>query len=299
VRIGVDIGGTKIAGALLDSAGRVVESQRVPAPQDYSASIQAVSDLVAHLRERADGPCRVGVATPGCISPDTGRMINAKNTPLQGRAFGHDLEAKLGPVRIANDANCFALSEAVDGAAEGAAIVVGVILGTGVGSGLVFDRRVIAGAGGTAGEWGHNPLPWPRPEEYESPACSCGKRGCIEAWLSGPGLARDHERVTGESLEPREIDQRAANGDAESLASLERYYDRLARALATLINVLDPHAIVLGGGASNLNDLAARAHERLAPWVFSDRVRATVVRNRHGDASGVRGAAWLWPSDEE
>jgi len=239
------------------------------------------------------------VGMPGSISPVTGLARNGNSTWLNGKPFAKDLSAALGlPVRTENDANCFTLSEATDGAGAGAPVVFGVILGTGCGGGVCIDGRVLAGAAGVAGEWGHNPLPWPAPHENPGPVCWCGKHGCMEEWVSGPAFARDHERITGEALTPRDIEVRAEAGDAGARASMDRLSDRLARGLSAIINVLDPHVIVLGGGVSNMGDIYTPVNALLPRYVFSDFVATKVVKNMHGDSSGVRGAAWLWRADE-
>jgi fructokinase len=296
-RIGIDLGGTKIEALALDDAGRELARRRVPTPRDdYAGTLGAVHDLVAAI-ERDAGACdTVGVGTPGAVSARTGLMKNCNSTWLNGRPLARDLESALGrPVRIANDANCFALSEAVDGAGRSAHIVFGVILGTGVGGGIVVDGRVLEGANAIAGEWGHNPLPWPRDEERPGPACYCGRAGCIETWLAGPALAADHERRSGEALAADRIAARATQGDAACAATLARYEERLARALAHVINIVDPQVIVLGGGLSNIERLYASVPALWARHVFSDDVATRLVRNVHGDSGGVRGAAWLWP----
>jgi fructokinase len=295
-RLGVDLGGTKIEAIALDEAGRELARRRIATPRgDYAATLRAVAGLVAAI-EREAGACEtVGIGTPGAPSARTGRMKNCNSTWLNGQPLARDLEAALGrPVRIANDANCFALSEAVDGAARGASIVFGVILGTGVGGGIVVDGRVLDGANAIAGEWGHNPLPWPRDDERPGPPCYCGRAGCIETWLSGPGLAADHERATGETRTGELIVARAAIGDEACEATLSRYEDRLARALANVVNIVDPHAIVLGGGLSNIERLYENVPRLWGRYVFSDEVSTRLARNVHGDAGGVRGAAWLW-----
>ncbi len=296
MRIGIDLGGTKIEGMVLDADGSARARRRVAAPRgDYEATIEALTALVADLEREAGSPCTVGVGMPGAISPATGLVKNANSTWLNGRPLRQDLEASLRrKVRLANDANCFALSEAVDGAARGRRTVFGVILGTGCGGGIAVDGRGLVGPTAVAGEWGHNPLPAPRGDEIPGPACYCGRRGCIETFLSGPGLAADHRRATGIPLEPAEIAGAAARGDAAAEASLSRYDERLARALATVINVLDPDAIVLGGGLSNLDRLYDAVPRLWTAGVFSDRVDTPLLRPLHGDSSGVRGAAWLW-----
>ena len=300
-RIGVDLGGTKIEILALDASGRERFRRRVPTPQgDYDATLDAIAALVRQADDALGARAPVGVGTPGSISRATGLLRGANSVCLNGRPIREDLAGRLGrEVRITNDANCFALSEAVDGAGAGAEVVFGVILGTGVGAGVVVRGRVLDGPNGIAGEWGHNPLPWPRDDERPGDACFCGRRGCIETFLSGPGLARDHRRVTGTDLAPEAILADAAAGDAACEATLRRYEERLARALAHVINVLDPDVIVLGGGLSNLDRLYASVPSLWGPWVFSDRVDTHVRKHRHGDASGVRGAAWLWPRGPE
>jgi fructokinase len=298
VRIGVDLGGTKIEAAALAADGRELFRRRVATPRgDYAATVTAVAGLVADAERATGGRGTVGVGVPGVPSPATGLMKNANSTCLNGRPFPADLATALGrEVRVANDANCFALSEATDGAGAGARVVFGVILGTGVGGGIVVDGRVLVGANGIAGEWGHAPLPWPEDDERPGPACYCGRRGCVEAFLSGPAMALDHAAAAGEALEPVEIARRAAGGDAAARATLERHADRAARALAAVVDVLDPDVIVLGGGVSNLPHLYDDVPRLLSRRVFSDRVDTRLVRAKHGDSSGVRGAAWLWPA---
>ena len=284
LRIGIDLGGTKIEALALDGAGREVFRKRIPTPRgDYAATIAAVSSLVKEIGEGS-----VGVGIPGAASQVTGLVKNANSTWLIGKPLKEDLENALRrPVRLENDANCFALSEAVDGAGKGASVVFGVILGTGVGGGIVVDGKVLVGANAIAGEWGHNPLPAPTAADLPHPACYCGRTGCIETYLSGPGLSRDHESRTGRRLSAEEI---VSLGDQ----SLERYEERLARALASVINVLDPDVIVLGGGMSNVARLYTEVPRRWGRHVFSDRVATRLARPVHGDSSGVRGAAWLW-----
>lgn len=296
MRIGIDVGGTKIELVALDEGGRVAYRQRIATPRgDYDATIEAIVGLVAGSELALHCRASVGIGMPGAISPATGLVKNANSTWLNGRRFHDDLAAALGrPVRLANDANCFALSEATDGAAAGAVIVFGVIVGTGTGGGLVVRGRVCTGANAIAGEWGHNPLPWPEDDERPGPACYCGRSGCIETFLSGPGLAQDHAAATGETLTAEEIAARADRGDGPAAASLERYAGRMARALATVVNVVDPDVIVLGGGMSNIRRLYDRVPALLPPFVFSDHVATRIVAPLHGDASGVRGAAWLW-----
>ncbi|MGQ0732854.1 MAG: ROK family protein [Acidobacteriota bacterium] len=296
LRIGVDLGGTKIEAIALDSSGRSLIRRREPTPRgDYDRTLAAIVDLVTSIEQEAGETGHVGVGIPGTISEETGLVKNANSTWLNGRALGEDLRRKLSrPVRVANDANCFALSEATDGAASSARVVFGVIVGTGTGGGLVVDGRVVSGANGIAGEWGHNPLPWPRPEEWPGPACYCGRTGCIETFLSGPGLARDFTADTGEDMAPPEIVKRAEAHDARAAACLDRYADRFARALSSVLNIIDPDVVVLGGGLSNVERLYGDIREKWSAYVFSDTVRTRLVRARHGDSSGVRGAAWLW-----
>jgi fructokinase len=284
LRIGIDIGGTKIEALALDTAGREVFRKRVPTPRgDYAATIAVVASLA---NEAGEGT--VGVGIPGALSRVSGLVKNANSTWLIGRALKEDLENALArPVKLENDANCFALSEAVDGAGKGASVVFGVIHGTGVGGGIVVDGKVLQGVNAIAGEWGHNPLPLPGPNDLPLPSCYCGRAGCIETYLSGPGLSRDHEKATGQRRAPEEI---VSLGDQ----SLERYVERLARALASVINVLDPDVIVLGGGMSNVATLYTEVPRLWSRYVFSDRVATRLARPVHGDSSGVRGAAWLW-----
>jgi fructokinase len=295
MRIGVDLGGTKIEAIALADSGDVVARLRVETPRSYDASVAAIGSLVDALEQQAGERGTVGIGIPGAIVPDTGLVKNANSVWLIGRPLRRDLETVLArPVRVENDANCFAISEASDGAAQGAGVVFGVILGTGVGGGVVVDGRCLDGVNLIAGEWGHNPLPWMTPDEYPGPECYCGKRGCIETFLSGPGFAAEFASETSESVSPSEIVSRAESGDARAMNAVTRYQDRLARGLASVINLLDPDVIVLGGGISNLPGLAESVSPRLADYVFSDRVATRVVRNTHGDSSGVRGAAWLW-----
>ncbi len=274
---------------------------------DYPATLAAVVDLIAALEDEIGAAASIGVGIPGTLSPATGLVKNANATWLIGRRFDADLATALGrPVRVANDANCFAVSEAIDGAGRGAHIVFGVILGTGVGGGLVVDGRPLTGANAIAGEWGHNPLPWPEDDERPGPPCYCGRRGCIETFLSGPGLAADYAARAGIDAEagaallaPSEIVRHAAGGDARAAAAIDRYVHRLARALATVINIVDPDVIVLGGGLSNIDRLYPDVPRLWGEWIFSDHVATRLHRPRHGAASGVRGAAWLWPPFEE
>lgn len=300
MRIGIDLGGTKIEGIALGAGDQVSAGQRMATPRnDYDGTVRAIAGLVASLEAESGRRGSVGIGMPGCVSPATGRVKNANSTWLNGKPLAEDLERALGRrVRLANDANCFALSEACDGAAAGADVVFGVIVGTGTGGGIVVRRQVLTGPNAVAGEWGHNPLPWPDADESPGAACYCGRRGCIETFLSGPGLARDHERATGERAEAEVIAARAAEGDGPAESALRRYEARMARALASVINVLDPDVIVLGGGLSKLQRLYANVPALWGRWVFSDRVDTPLVAPRHGDASGVRGAARLWPEQD-
>jgi fructokinase len=296
-RIGVDVGGTKIEVAALDATGATLFRKRQPtAPADYAATVEAVAGLVT-AADQAIGHAQasVGIGIPGTISPATGLIKNANSTWLNGRPLQSDLAGRLGrPVKIANDANCFAVSEATDGAAAGLSPVFGVILGTGVGGGIVIDRQVLTGADAIAGEWGHTPLPSPAEDERPGERCWCGRIGCLETWISGPALIREHARNTGRRWTPDQIAKAAGAGDAGAEAILNRYESRLARGLAVAINILDPAAIVLGGGLSNLTRLYERVPPLLVPLVFSDRLATRILPPRHGDSSGVRGAAWLW-----
>ena len=295
MRIGIDLGGTKIEAIALDADGREHFRHRIAAPRDsYEATLNAIAGLVA-AAEQAAGESTVGIGMPGVISPATGLVKNANSTWLNGRPLKEDLARILGRgVRLANDANCFALSEATDGAGAGFRTVFGVIVGTGTGGGIVVSGKVLTGPNAVAGEWGHNPLPWPDASEWPGPPCYCGRTGCIETFLSGPGLMRAHASDSGTALEPEVIVQRAEAGDTSARASLDRYAQRMARALASVINLLDPDVIVLGGGMSNIASLYQTVPALWRPYVFSDRVTTALRPAVHGDASGVRGAAWLW-----
>jgi fructokinase len=297
MQIGIDLGGTKIEGIALDAAGRELARQRVPTPRAYDETIDAIASLVSQLETVTGQRGTLGIGIPGAVVPDTGLVKNANSVWLIGQPLGADLAQRLGrDVRLDNDANCFALSEASDGAAAGAEVVFGVIMGTGVGGGIVVRGRGLTGRNLIAGEWGHNPLPWPHAEELPGPLCYCGKHGCIESWISGPAVAADHARVTGQSLATPDIIAAAETGDVAALATRARLIDRAARSLATVINLLDPDVIVLGGGLSNVPRIAEDITAHLSAWVFSNDVRTSIVQNRHGDSSGVRGAAWLWPA---
>lgn len=297
MRIGIDLGGTKIEGIALDAAGEISARRRVSTPQgDYDGTVRAIAEVVRHLEGESGSRGSVGLGMPGIISPASGLVKNANSVCLNGRPFDRDLEAALGrPIRVENDANCFALSEASDGAAAGRPCVFGVILGTGAGGGVVVNGRVLHGRNAVGGEWGHNPLPWPDPGELPGAECYCGLRGCIETWLSGPGLARDYQRGTGGSEDAVVVVDRARSGDLAAVSCLDRYVHRLARALATIINVLDPDAIVLGGGLSRIERLYTDVPRLWSRFVFSDRVDTELLKPRFGDSSGVRGAARLWP----
>lgn len=302
MRIGVDLGGTKIEAVALADDGTILYRQRVPTPAgDYRATLAAVQALVHDLEQAlpehgSPGTNPIGIGTPGAISPASGRLKNSNSVCLNGQPVQQDLETLLGrPLRLANDADCFALSEAQDGAGQGAAVVFGVIVGTGTGAGVVVNGQLLAGPNAIAGEWGHNPLPWPEADEWPGPDCYCGKRGCIETWLSGPGLVRTYEWAGGPSSTVVQMVQRGAAGEERAAAVLAAYADRLARSLATVINILDPEVIVLGGGLANLEYLYTAVPARWGRYVFSDRVDTRLVPARHGDSSGVRGAAWLWP----
>lgn len=297
IRIGVDIGGTKTEVAAIDSHGQTRFLRRKPTPSPYRDKIALIAELV-HLAETALGgdSFPVGIGHPGSINPVSGLVRNSNSAELNDKPLKTDLESALGrPVRCANDANCFALSEAVDGAGHGARSVFGVILGTGVGGGCVLNGTLQVGHGLVAGEWGHISLGWPNADETPGPACKCGLNGCVESWLSGPGFAADHARTTSVDLSADAIVAAAENGDEPAKESLQRYFDRLARSLATVINIVDPEVIVLGGGLSNIPRLAEETAQRLPAWVFSDQIKTRIAQNRHGDSSGVRGAAWLWP----
>ena len=294
MRIGIDLGGTKIEGVAIAADGRERLRQRTQTPRDdYDGTLTAVAHLVRDIEREAGAQATVGIGIPGAVSPATGVIKNANSTWLIGRPLADDLARMLGrPIRLANDANCFALSEATDGAAAGADMVFGVILGTGTGAGIVVHGKVLTGVNAIAGEWGHNPLPAPKDDERPGPKCYCGRYGCVETFLSGPGLARDYSPTDTHTAE--QIAALAAQGEPRARAALERYEERLARALATVVNILDPDVIVLGGGVSNIGRLYESVPRLWTPHVFSDLVATRLVRAQHGDSSGVRGAAWLW-----
>jgi fructokinase len=294
-RIGIDLGGTKIEGVLFDHAGQERARQRVKTERGYDNTLRQLRDLVAWLEAEAGLGATVGVGMPGSISPRTGLGQNANSTWLNGQPFARDLAAALArPVRVANDANCFALSEAVDGAGAGARTVFGVILGTGTGGGLVVDRHIVDGPNGTGGEWGHMSLPWPEADEYPGELCFCGRRGCMERWVAGPSLEADHARVSGQQLSASEIAAAAHAGDAAASRTLQRHASRLARGLAQIVNIVDPGVIVLGGGLSRLGHLYDVLPSLAAPWILSDAPQICILPPKWGDAGGVRGAAWLW-----
>ena len=306
MRIGIDLGGTKIEAIVLGDEGSELHRRRIATPQgSYAATLDAIVSLVSGLEERINHKCNVGVGIPGALSQASGRVKNANSTCLIGRHLDKDLEDRLErPIRLANDANCFALSEAIDGAGAGAQTVFGVILGTGVGGGLIYHQQVLGGRNAIAGEWGHNPLPWPSLEELPGPRCYCGKEGCIETFLSGPALVRDwlahggsftETAVLSDKLGAESVVSAAKAGDSTAEDALKRYEDRLARGLAHVINIFDPEVIVLGGGLSHVSRLYGAVEKLLPAYVFSDRVDTSITPPKHGDSSGVRGAAWLWP----
>ena len=295
MRLGIDLGGTKIEIIALDDDGKELLRRRVFTPTgNYAATLQVIATLVHDAEAELGYRGSLGIGTPGALSRATGRLKNSNSVVLNGQPILQDLEALLQrPVKISNDANCFALSEATDGAAAGAGVVFGVILGTGVGAGIVVNGQILTGPNGIAGEWGHNPLPWPEPNELPGPQCYCGKHGCIETFLSGPGMMQLHLRDTGIGLSTEEIVAGAERGDVNCERSLQTYENRLARSLAHVINILDPDVIVLGGGMSNIERLYVNVPRIWGNWVFSDRVDTRLVKHRFGDSSGVRGAAWL------
>ncbi len=298
MRIGVDLGGTKTEVVALGQAGEELARRRIETPPGgYDSIVVGIAGLVAAVEAQAGARApAIGIGTPGSLSPATGLIRNSNTTVLNGRAFDRDLAAALGrPVRLQNDANCFALAETMAGVAQGLDTVFGVILGTGVGGGIVSGGRVLAGHNLVAGEWGHNRLPAASPGEFPGPQCYCGRNGCVETWCSGPAMTADHAGATGETLDPPGIAARAAAGDAAATATLERHLDRLARALAGVVNLLDPNAIVLGGGLSNLAGLCDRLPAAMRPHIISDVFETPILKNRLGDSAGVIGAAWLWP----
>ena len=303
INIGIDLGGTKIEGIALSDAGDELFRQRISTPQgDYQGTLQSIVDLINKIETAVDETGSIGICTPGALSPATGLMRNSNSVCMNGKPVITDLQALLQrEIRLANDANCFALSEAVDGAAKDAAVVFGVIIGTGTGGGIVIDKKVLLGANAIAGEWGHNPLPWPQDFELPGPECYCGKHGCIETWLSGPAIVRDHELHNNALFDTKLLDAEALEGkarfgDEDANQTLQRYEDRMARSLAHVINILDPDVIVLGGGMGNIKRLYDNVPKLWGDYVFSDVVNTKLIAPVYGDSSGVRGAAWLWNS---
>ncbi len=297
MRIGIDLGGTKIEAIALDPSGTELFRQRIATPQhDYAATLSAICNLVQQIEAHCNNKGSVGIGIPGAVSPATGKIKNANSIWLIGQPMQQDLETRLSrPVRIANDANCFAVSEATDGAGHDANIIFGVIIGTGTGAGICINKQPLVGCNAIGGEWGHNPLPWPRANELPGQPCYCGKQGCIETWLSGPGLSLNYQQAGGEAQNPEQILQQATQGDQLAEQALQDYEDRLARSLASVINILDPDLIILGGGMGNISRLYENVPRLWQQYVFSDRVDTRLVAPVHGDSSGVRGAAWLWP----
>jgi fructokinase len=298
MRIGIDLGGTKIEALAIDNKGAELVRHRIDTPRDdYEATVMAMAGLVRRIEQETGSIGTVGAGIPGSISSVTGLVKNSNSTWLNGRPLHRDLTAALArEVRVANDANCLAVSEATDGAAAGKHVVFGVILGTGCGGGVAIDGQVHAGPNGVGGEWGHNPLPWPRPEENPGPACYCGKRGCMEMWVSGTGVALDYRNATGRERTAREIMSDFEAGDLEAVAAVERFEDRLARGLANVINILDPDVLVFGGGLSWVQHLYQALPKKLPAYVFGGEAATPVLQAKYGDSSGVRGAAWLWPN---
>lgn len=296
MRIGIDLGGTKIEGIALNDDGQELFRRRVDTPQhDYAATLDAVSELVNEIESATQQSGSIGIGIPGTISPTTSLVKNANSTWLIGKPLDKDLETRLGKqVRVANDANCFVISEATDGAGQDAEIVFGVIIGTGTGGGIAINRHLVVGCNAIGGEWGHNPLPWPDSSELPGTDCFCGKQGCIETWLSGPGFARQFYHQTDQKLTAPEIVSLSKQGDEQAELALQQYEDRMARALASVINIIDPHVIVLGGGMSNIKRLYDNIPAIWGKYIFSDNIDTRLLPNVHGDSSGVRGAAWLW-----
>jgi len=296
-RIGIDLGGTKIASIVLDHQGHVLHEKRIASPRnDYKNTVSCICEIVSGLERDLEHKALVGIGIPGSVSPQTGVVQNANSTWLNGQPLREDLTSALGrEVRIENDANCFALSEALEGAGRGSRMVFGVILGTGCGGGLVFDNQLISGPHAIGGEWGHTPLPWPTADETGVVKCWCGKNDCIEGWISGTGMAADHFRHNKIRLQATEIAQKAQNGDLAALDTLNRFMSRLARGLALMVNIIDPDAIVLGGGLSNIDMIYEKVPEIMQPYIFADHFKPCILRPTFGDASGVRGAAHLWP----
>lgn len=296
MRIGIDLGGTKIEGIALSESGEQLFRHRIDTPQgDYQGTLQSILDLIYLIEAGIGGKGSIGICTPGSLSPATGLLRNSNSVCMNGKPVLTDLQAWLQrDIRIANDANCFALSEATDGAAKDGSVVFGVIIGTGTGAGIVVDKKVLLGPNAIAGEWGHNPLPWPNDDELPGPECYCGKLGCIETWLSGPGMVRDHELHNYEFIDTETLDGRARFGDEDAIETFQRYENRMARSLAHVINILDPDVIVLGGGMGNIKRLYENVPDLWAEYIFSDTVNTKLLAPLHGDSSGVRGAAWLW-----
>ena len=294
--IGIDLGGTKIEGIALSDAGNELFRHRISTPQgDYQGTLQSIADLVNMIEIAVDEKGSIGICTPGALSPSTGLIRNSNSVCMNGKPVFTDLQELLQrEIRIANDANCFALSEAIDGVAKDVAVVFGVIIGTGTGGGVVIDKKVLVGPNAIAGEWGHNPLPWPQDYELPGPECYCGKHGCIETWLSGPGIVRDHELHNNAFIDAEMLDNKARFGDDDANETLQRYESRMARSLAHVINILDPDVIVLGGGMGNIKRLYKNVPDIWGDYVFSDTVKTQLLAPLHGDSSGVRGAAWLW-----
>ena len=303
IKIGIDLGGTKIEGIALSEAGNALFRHRVSTPQgDYQGTLQSIAELISLIETETGNKSSIGICTPGALSPSTGLLRNSNSVCMNGKPVFTDLQELLQrEIRIANDANCFALSEAVDGVAKDAVVVFGVIIGTGTGGGVVIDKKVLVGPNAIAGEWGHNPLPWPKDFELPGPECYCGKHGCIETWLSGPGIVRDHELHNSALFDTRPLDAetldgKARLGDENANETLRRYEDRMARSLAHVINILDPDVIVLGGGMGNIKRLYDNVPGIWGDYVFSDVVNTKLLAPVYGDSSGVRGAAWLWNS---
>ena len=297
-RIGIDLGGTKTEIIMLDESGKMLLRNRIPTNRDnYPEIIRDIVSLIETTEKQFTGKTTIGISMPGALSTENGRVKNSNTVCMNGQDFKKDMETALQrPVRISNDANCFTLSEAVDGAGMGADVVFGVILGTGVGGGITIGGRILQGINAIAGEWGHNSLPWPNQEELPGPQCYCGRRGCIETFLSGPGLMQDYQNCPGNTFKPADIVAKRMEGDPHAIDVLQRYTDRLARALANVINIIDPDVIVLGGGLSNIDTLYEEVPVIWKPYVFSDRIDTSIKKAVHGDSSGVRGAAWLWPA---
>ena len=298
IRIGIDLGGTKIEGIALSQAGDELYRHRIETPQgDYEATLNAITELIKQIEKNMGEKGSIGIGTPGALSPTSGLMRNSNSVCMNGKPVLNDLQNVLKrDIRIANDANCFALSEATDGIAKDFSVVFGVIIGTGTGAGMVVNKTVLMGANAIAGEWGHNSLPWPEDIELPGPECYCGKSGCVETWLSGPGMVRDHELHNNIFLDPQAIVAKARFGDEESQETLQRYQIRLAKSLAQVINIVDPDAIVLGGGMGNIKELYENVPAIWREYVFSDAVNTQLLAPQYGDSSGVRGAAWLWNS---